>query len=127
MSVDEIAIIDDDREWVESATQTLNEAGYPVCAVTSAQQASELLARASPALVVIDVELPGYNGLHLLSEFRRGNAATPVLVVSGEDRASVRDQALTNGANGFLQKPLSPNLLLSAVRRFLGRSIAQLA
>jgi two-component system C4-dicarboxylate transport response regulator DctD len=127
MSADEVAIIDDDREWVESATQTLREAGFPVCAVTSAEQGSDLLARASPALIVIDVQLPGYNGLHLLSEFRRRNAATPVLVVSGDDRASVRDQALTNGANGFLQKPLSPKLLLAAVRRFLGRSVAQLA
>lgn len=127
MSADEIAIIDNDREWVAGAAQTLAEEGYPVRGVTSAEQGSDLLAQASPALVVIDAQMPGYNGLHLLAEFRRRNKKTPVLVVSQDDRASVRDQALTNGANGFLQKPLSPAQLLAAVRRFLASAAVHVA
>lgn len=126
MSADEIAIIDDDREWVRSASQMLTEEGYPVCVATSGEEGSDLLARStSPAIVVLDIHLPGYSGLHLLSQFRRQNAETPVLVLSDDDRASVRAEALSTGANGFLQKPLPPSLLLAAVRHFLRDAVLQ--
>jgi DNA-binding response OmpR family regulator len=96
------------------------EEGYSVRVATSGEEGSELLARGTPpAMVVLDVHLPGYSGLHLLSQFRRQNAVTPVLVLSDGDRASLRAEALSTGANGFVQKPLSPTLLLEAVRRLL--------
>jgi DNA-binding response OmpR family regulator len=122
MAVDEIAIIDDDRNWVDAAAKLLSQEGFAVRTATSGEEGSDLLARASPDLVVLDVHLPGYNGLHLLADFRRRNRLTPVLVVNSDDRASVRDAAFTSGANGFLQKPLPPVQLLAAMRRYLGKA-----
>jgi DNA-binding response OmpR family regulator len=126
MSSDEIAIIDDDQQWVAAAARKLTDEGYLVLAATDAIEGGDLLARETPpALVVLDLQLPGFSGLHLLADFRRRNAFTPVLVVSSNDRASLRDEALSTGANGFLQKPLPPALLLSAIRRFLGIAAAR--
>ncbi len=119
---DEIAIIDDDQEWLNTATQALTNDGYSVWAATSAEEGSNRLASASPALVFIAVQLPDYSGLHLLAEFRRRDAHTPVIVVSTEERTSFRDQALAMGATGFLRKPVSATLLLSAVPRFLRKA-----
>jgi DNA-binding response OmpR family regulator len=125
MGADEITIIDGDREWLDAVMQRLTEEGYPVCFATRGEEASDLLSHhTAPALVLLDADLPGFSGLHLLTEFRRRNVATPVLIISKEDRASLRGEALSSGANGFLQKPVTPSLLVAAVRRFLGNATA---
>lgn len=125
MGVDGITIIDGDREWVDAVMQRLTEEGYPVCVATRGEEASDLLSHhTAPALVVLDADLPGFSGLHLLAEFRRRNVETPVLIISGDDHASLRGEALANGANGFLQKPVSPSFLVAAVHHFLGNAAA---
>lgn len=125
MGVDEITIVDGDREWVDAVMQRMTEEGYQVCVATCGEEASELLSHdTAPALVVLDADLPGFSGLHLLAEFRRRNVATPVLIISEDDRASLRGEALANGANGFIQKPVSPSFLVAAVHRFLGNAAA---
>ena len=126
MSADEITIIDADREWVRSVIQTLTQEGYPVRVATSGEEGSDLLCQnAPPAMVVLEAHLPGFSGMHLLSQFRRQNPATPVLVLSEDDRASLRAEALSTGANGFLRKPLSPSVLVAAIRRFLADTVVR--
>jgi DNA-binding response OmpR family regulator len=125
MGANEITIIDGDREWVNAVMQRLTEEGYPVCVATRGEEASDLLSHPiAPALVVLDADLPGFSGLHLLADFRRRNVATPVLIISEDDRASLRGEALSGGANGFLHKPVTPSLLVAAVRRLIGNAAA---
>jgi DNA-binding response OmpR family regulator len=119
MSTGEIAVIDDNRQWLDAVAETLTDEGYRVHTATNGQQASVLLTSTLPGLVILDVKLPGTSGLKILADFRRRDNRTPVLMTSSEDRASVHEQAMANGANGFLRKPFSPSVLLSAVRRFL--------
>jgi DNA-binding response OmpR family regulator len=121
MGEDEITIVDGDSGWVEAVVQKLTEEGYRVCIATRGEDASNMLSRHTvPALVVLDADLRDFSGLHLLAEFRRRNVVTPVLIISGNDRASIRGEALSSGANGFLQKPVTPSLLVAAVHRVLG-------
>lgn len=120
-----VAVIDDNRTWVETVSEMLREEGFDVRAVTDGEQAVELLDRIRPDLIILDVDLPGISGLAVLKDFRRRDRATPVLVVSGEDRASVQDRAMHDGASGFLQKPVPGAILLRAVRRLMSRAVGE--
>jgi two-component system response regulator TrcR len=117
-----IALVDDDHRWAETAADTLREASYEVRLAFDGEEALELLNGVSPTLLILDVRLPRIDGLQVLERFRRQNARTPVLVISGDDHAAVQDRAMTAGANGFLRKPIAMPLLLRAIDRLLGRA-----
>jgi DNA-binding response OmpR family regulator len=118
MKPDEIVVIDDNRQCIDAVVNALTGDGYRVRSALSGQDAMDLLSNTSPGLVILNIHMPDINGMRLLADFRRRDAITPVLVMSDEDRASVHEQAMVNGANGFLRKPFPPDVLLSAIHRF---------
>ena len=116
----DVLIIDDDRTWLESISDLLDEAGLRVRSVTDGEQALDLLATERPALIISDVQMPRIDGLELLRQFRKRDRQTPVLMVSSEDQASIQDRAMSDGATAFIRKPVSVSLLMRAVSRYLG-------
>jgi DNA-binding response OmpR family regulator len=127
MTTDEIAVIDDNRQCIDAVVEALSGEGYRVRTASNADDAFELLCRTTPRLIILDVHLPGVSGLRLLADFRRRDGETPILVMSDDDRAALHGEAMSRGANGFLRKPFPPEILLSAVRRFIDQSVACLA
>jgi DNA-binding response OmpR family regulator len=125
MTTVEIVIIDD--ECIDAVVEALTGEGYRVLFASSGDDALDLLSRTKPGLVILDIHLPRLGGLRLLADFRRRDAQTPVLVMSGDDRAAVHEEAMSRGANGFLRKPFPPEVLLSAVRRFMDHSVGCMA
>lgn len=119
MSTGIIAVIDDNETWIDTVTEVLSEEGFEVRAAMNEEQAIDLLDAVRPSLIILDVHIPGTSGLRILADYRGRDRTTPILVVSGDDRALVRNQAMTDGATGFLQKPVPSQLLIRAVRRFI--------
>lgn len=119
MSAGMIVVIDDNKTWIDTVTEVLSEEGFEVRHATNGESAIELLDSVEPNLIILDVHIPGTNGLRILADFRGRNRTTPVLVVSGDDRALVRHQAMSDGASAFLQKPVSSSILIRAVRRYI--------
>ncbi|MBN1909604.1 MAG: response regulator [Pirellulales bacterium] len=120
MAQTDVLIIDDDQSWIRSVAHLLEDAGFSVEAAEDGEKALELLMTEHPALVISDVHLPGINGLELLRQFRQHDHQTPVLMVSAEDRVSIQERAMSDGANAFLRKPISASLLMCYVRLHLG-------
>ncbi|WP_197530592.1 response regulator [Bythopirellula polymerisocia] len=114
-----IAVIDDNESWIEAVKDVLANEGFEVCSATNEDQAIEILDTVRPQLIILDVHIPGARGLRLISDFRGRDRTTPILVVSSDDRSLVRNQAMSNGASGFLQKPIPSQILLRAVRRYV--------
>lgn len=77
-----------------------------------------------PDLVILDLGLPAGGGFSVLQRLKSipALATIPVFVISGLDRASNEHRALTAGAIGYMQKPVSNEVLLTEVRRFLGET-----
>lgn len=120
-----VAVIDDNSTWTDTVEELLRAEGFDVRSASDGHEAAEFLIRVRPKLVILDIDLPGVSGLQILSEFRRRDGMTPVLVVSADDRALVRDRAMSDGASGFLQKPVPASVLVRAVRRLTGVSAAR--
>ncbi|MBK5937655.1 response regulator transcription factor [Halorhodospira halophila] len=116
-----ILIVDDDPALQELLAEYLQGEGFEVAAAEDAGQAEQQLAAAAPAVIVLDVMLPGRNGFELLREIRREHSV-PVLMLTarGDDTDTV--VGLELGADDYLAKPCNPRVLLARIRALLRRA-----
>lgn len=117
-----ILIIDDEPVNVKVARKYLREAGYQNCIATNdSLTAIDLIRREQPDLVLLDLIMPGVDGLHILKMLRQDNdlLQTPVVVLTATDDRTMKLAALEMGANEFLTKPVDPTDLLPRLRNVL--------
>lgn len=115
-----VLFVDDQPEVGAAASRWLTREGFVVELAGSAEEALEVLARWTPDVVCLDMELPGMNGMTAL---RRMLALYPdlrVMLVSGDDDRETADAALRTGARVFLAKPFERVTLFAAIRATLG-------
>jgi CheY-like chemotaxis protein len=113
-----ILVIDDDPSIRELVNFHLKNAGYDVQLAEDAIEAGRIVLESSPALILIDVNMPYMNGYEF-AEVLKADPATrdiPLVFVTVDDEVAIRSQAL--GAVAYLRKPLRADLLLDVVRLF---------
>ena len=114
-----IAIVDDD-ESVQSALQDLMEAdGLSARSFGSAEEFLESGLRQKAACLIVDIRMPGMSGLELQARLNADRFNTPIIFITAHGDASVRMQAMREGAAEFLVKPFDDQVLLSRVRAAL--------
>ena len=116
-----ILVVDDDLELSSLIGYALRQAGYMVVEAGDGIAALDVFERESPALVILDVNLPRLSGLEVCRKIR---AASRVPVMMLTVRSAEEDQvhALDLGADDYLTKPFSPRTLLARVRALLRRA-----
>ncbi len=121
-----ILVVDDHpliREGLSDLLGRLNP-GIEVDEATSAEQALEFLARGIPfTLALIDLNLPGADGMSLLATVRRDRPEVPMVVLSGNDSRETVIAAIEAGAMGFISKRSSTAVLVGAVQLVLAGGI----
>jgi two-component system phosphate regulon response regulator PhoB len=120
-----ILVVDDEPDAVELIAFNLKAAGYEV---TTALDGEEALAKARslvPQLIVLDVMLPGVDGLEVCKILRRDGvtAAIPIIMVTAKSAEIDRVLGLELGADDYLTKPFSPRELVLRVKRLIQRHI----
>lgn len=117
-----ILVVDDDLDLLGLVSYALRQAGYLVIEASDGHDAWRLWLEERPDLVVLDINLPGRDGLDLLRAARA--AAMNTLVVLLTVRSSEEDQVtgLDLGADDYLTKPFSPRMLLARIRAQLRRA-----
>jgi DNA-binding response OmpR family regulator len=119
MNAPRIALIDDDRSWLEALSEYLERKGFSVYTATDAAAGLAMLHQNSIPLVVCDYEMPGMDGLELVRTLRRQWANVAILMVSNQEEPSLANRAMAEGARGFLPKTTSPMQLLRKLRQIL--------
>jgi two-component system response regulator MprA len=117
-----ILIIEDSAEVISLLERVLGEHGYDV---TAAMDGESGLARALeqiPDLVILDLGLPGRDGLQVTAELRRRGITAPVLMLTARGEVADRISGLEAGADDYLAKPFDAEELLARVRALLRRS-----
>lgn len=112
-----ILVVDDDRLVRLSLVEHLGRVGFEVASCDSGECGLEWIEAWNPALVLLDVDLPGIDGLATLARARLLRPRLPVILMSG--RQLLRDEVLGLGAADFLGKPFCFNALDSAIQRAL--------
>ncbi|WP_395018626.1 response regulator transcription factor [Dongia sp.] len=118
-----VAVVDDDRSVGVALCRLLRAAGIEAKAFESAASFLDHIQDRLPDCVVLDVQMPGMNGLELQQRLKDVAAGLPVIMMTGRDEASIHAICMAMGASSYLKKPLNDDDLLDAVERAIsGRS-----
>ncbi len=117
-----ILIADDELYMLRLLELTLKKGGFEVISCRDGQEALALAVSTLPQLIVLDVMMPGLDGLGALRQLKENPAtrAIPVIVLSAKGHALTRVEAEVAGTALFLAKPFSPNQLLGDVQKIIG-------
>ena len=115
-----ILALDDDPETLRVVRDALSQAGYATVVTGDHEGLSDTLRREKPALVLLDLMLPGTDGIELMREVPE-LADVPVVFISGYGRDETVARALEAGAEDYIVKPFSPTELVARVRAALRR------
>jgi DNA-binding response OmpR family regulator len=116
-----VLLVEDDLTLQGGLAQVLNEVGHQVAVAGNGAHADTLLATESFDLVVLDLGLPGMDGIQVLERLRRRRHTTPVLILSARDRTLDRVHGLDRGADDYLTKPFELSEFEARVRALLRR------
>ena len=118
-----ILVVDDERAVRESLRRALELEGYDIELAEDGRQALELLeAEAQPDALILDVLMPGPDGLEVCRRLRRTGSRVPVLMLTARDEVENRVAGLDAGADDYVTKPFALEELLARLRALLRRA-----
>lgn len=112
-------IIDDNRQTADALAQMLEVLGLEAQLAYGPSPAITLLGHLVPNLILLDINMPGIDGLEVLAYLRREPRlnTVPVIIVTSDDQPETRQRALQAGAQGFILKPVTLDVIESELRR----------
>jgi len=116
-----VLVVEDEPKLRSVLCQGIREAGYAVDSAGDGPTALELTQQSIYDALVLDVMLPGFDGLELLRRLRADDVWTPVLMLTARDTVSDRVSGLDAGADDYLVKPFAFTELISRIRALIRR------
>ena len=121
-----VHVVDDDASFRTAIERRLKFAGYEVETYSSAQQLLDRLPGVEkPGCILLDVQMPGLNGLELQSRLIEHGSILPIIFVTGHSDTPTTVRAIKAGAEDFLTKPVSSEQLIDAIERAMARRVPQ--
>ena len=116
-----LLIVDDDKAFRASTQALLKDDGYAVQAVPDGQAGVQALKRGGVDLMLLDLKMPGQDGIRVLESLRATGEDVPILMITGYGTVSSAVEAMQFGADDFLTKPVSHDELVSRIEGLLAR------
>lgn len=116
-----ILVVDDEETLVRLITYNLNKEGFETTSANDGMEAWRLIEKEQPDLIVLDLMLPGKDGLEICRELRRKNISTPIIMLTAKDDEIDRVLGLELGADDYVTKPFSVRELAARVKAVLRR------
>jgi two-component system, cell cycle response regulator DivK len=119
----QVLVVEDNEKNMKLVRDVLRATGYTTLGATTGEDAVELAQSHEPALVLMDVQLPGIDGLEALRRLRQDEltASIPVLAVTAQAMSGDRERFLEAGFDGYLSKPIDVAELIQVVLEHCGR------
>jgi DNA-binding response OmpR family regulator len=122
MPAELILLVDDEPSIVQLARLYLEREGYRVQETGDGLSALEIVSKQRPALIVLDLMLPGLDGFEVCRSLRSGGDQTPIIMLTARDEDIDKILGLELGADDYLTKPFNPRELVARARAILRRS-----
>jgi len=119
-----LLVVEDEAKLAANLKRGLGEAGFAVDVAPSAEAARAALSHNGYDLMLLDLRLPGQDGLKFLADLRAAGAVLPVLILTARDSTDERVRGLDGGGDDYLTKPFAFSELLARVRALLRRRLA---
>jgi len=120
-----ILVVDDDPRITELLRRILAYEGYSVTIAASGDEALTRTLERPPDLIVLDIMLPGLNGLEVTQRLRAASDYVPILMLTARDSVADRVAGFEVGADDYLVKPFAPEELLARVKALLRRKLLE--
>src|SRR2546429_10023434 len=117
-----ILVVDDDPRITDLLRRILSYEGYSVAIAASGSEALTRTLERPPDLIVLDIMLPGLNGLEVAQRLRAAGDNVPILMLTARDAVADRVKGLETGADDYLIKPFAPDELVARAKALLRRS-----
>src|ERR671939_1000756 len=117
-----VLVADDDRAVREALERALQLNGFDVALAADGNEALSLTTERTPDALVLDVMMPGYDGLDVTRRLRREGNRVPILLLTARDAVGDRVEGLDAGADDYLPKPFALEELLARLRALLRRA-----
>jgi CheY-like chemotaxis protein len=122
-----VLVIDDDAVVGRSFDRVLSEKGYAVDTALNGEDALKDIEAHNYDVVFTDIKMPGMDGLEVAARIRERCPWTPIVVITGYGTAENEAKASVLGLNGFVRKPLTPEMIESITLKALERPVAEAA
>jgi CheY-like chemotaxis protein len=118
-----ILIVEDNPQSLKLVRDILQVKGYQTLEAETGEEGVRLARERHPALILMDIQLPGINGIEALQKLRADpvTSSTPVIAVTASVMTQDRSRIMAAGFDGFQSKPISVNQLLATVREALDK------
>jgi len=116
-----VLVIDDEEAIRKSLRMVLEYEGYECVEAPTGPEGADAVRREAPDAVLLDIKMPGMDGLETLQAVRERDSATPILMISGHGDIPTAVEAIQKGAYDFLEKPLESERVLTALRNAIER------
>ena len=120
-----VLVVDDDQDLAEMLGILLNGAGIEVDLVSRGDEAVEVFRNSQPDLVLLDIMLPGIDGIEVCREIRRQSTRVPIVMLTAKGDTHDVVKGLEAGADDYMVKPFKPSELLARIRTRLRRSVSE--
>ena len=110
-----IYVVDDDASICRATMRLMKSAGLSAQAFTSAEEFLQFSRPTAADCLLLDIQMPGMNGLDLQRQLRRSGIQIPVIVITAFDDEQTREAARSTGAVGYFRKPFDDQALLDAI------------
>ena len=120
-----LLIVEDEKQICDMVAKSLYAAGYEVDTCYDGKEALECILSENYDLIVLDLNLPGMDGMELLKELRKYNDETKVLILSARGQIADKVEGLDAGANDYMEKPFHLQELEARIRSLTRRKFVQ--
>jgi len=116
-----ILVVEDNEINMYLSCRILRSSGYEVIEARSGEEGVELAIKEKPDLIIMDIQLPGIDGLETTKRIRESEAdgEVPIIALTSYAMAGDRKKALKAGCTGYIEKPINPETFMNEIKKFL--------
>ncbi len=116
-----ILVVEDNKANMYLISFILKESGYEVIEARSGEEGVELAVKEKPDLVIMDIQLPGIDGLEATKRIRESeaNEELPIIVLTSYAMAGDKEKALKASCTEYIEKPINPETFMAEIEKYL--------
>ena len=112
-----ILLVDDEKDFIETLSQRMRMRGQETDIALNGEQALSRIEEALPDVVLLDLKMPGMDGMEVLRRIKKTNPDIQVIMVTGHGSKKIEKEARTLGAFEFLHKPISIDTIMNKIKQ----------
>ncbi len=125
MKLQKVLAIDDEKIVLESIQKILTQENFEVDVSLSSREGLDRAMSREYDLILTDIRMPEIGGMRILRDIKRAKPSLPVIIITGYATVKSAVQAMKLGASDYIEKPFTPDMLLSAAKRSIEKAVGE--